>query len=1059
MQRYSNRSKSVIKEKYAGQYNPFSYSDKTTEAQSVFNFDGLNKSGSISRGISFGNNQDVIVNSGLNLQLSGTLSDRVEILAAITDNNIPIQPEGNTQQLQEFDKVFVQLSRDSTRLIAGDFEISRPPGYFLNLFKKAQGVQLSTAFYVDDKNKWLLRTTDAAALSKGKFARNTFNGTEANQGPYRLTGSENETYIIILSGSENIYLNGVLLKRGKDNDYIIDYNTAQITFTSKRLITKDSRIVAEFQYSDKNYVRTLLYSANSFENGKNRIRVNYFTEQDNKNQPLFQDLNDAKREVLANAGDNLQNAYFLNADSVGFNRNEVLYKMDTITIDGVFYSYYSYSTDSLNAYYRLGFTRLGQGKGNYRLLNSNVNGKVYEWIAPINGVPQGEYEPVRLLVAPRRQQLLTAGTDFFISKQTSVFMEGAFSKQDINLFSKQDKGNDKGFAVSAGIQNTLLLNWKDTSWKWTNSIMTEFTNKNFKPVENYREVEFLRDWNLTSVYDSLNESMIAYKTVLENNKMQSLSYQLKYFARGNVYKGMMHLVGIRYTIQPYFLNANGSVLKSSSNGLNTVFFRTNADAGRKWKGIKAGYRQENERNSIYSAQTDSLQKNSFGFDKSGFYLNSADSGKWLYRSELSRRWDYLPDKNNLALNTTADQADAEISFIPGRGRKITLGTTYRTLKVNRKELSDQKKDESLLCRADATFQLLKGGISTSTYYEVGTGQEQKQTYSYIKVAAGTGVFEWNDYNGNGIQELNEFEIAGFADRAEYIKVFTPTNDFVRIQTNQFSEVVSVNPSAFIKGKTSFNKIVNRFALQSALRFDNKFLFEGVVKGLNPFGYSFNDTALLSTNSSLRNTLFFNRTSSLFAADINYDNSRNKVLLANGTEGRNSSSWVINTRSYFKKMYGVTLALRRGLKDNNSVFSNRNYSILSYETEPRLSIQPGTVFRSTFIYKYQNKRNIGGVTNEKTAINTLGLELKYSSFKNGVASFNINLINIDYKSDINTPLAFEMLEGLKPGRNLTWEVGLQKNLSGNLQINVGYNGRKPQGEKTIHTANVQARAVF
>ena len=52
-------------------------------AGSIFEFGNVNYNGSFGRGLSFGNQQDVVLNSTLNLQLSGFLADSIQVAAAI----------------------------------------------------------------------------------------------------------------------------------------------------------------------------------------------------------------------------------------------------------------------------------------------------------------------------------------------------------------------------------------------------------------------------------------------------------------------------------------------------------------------------------------------------------------------------------------------------------------------------------------------------------------------------------------------------------------------------------------------------------------------------------------------------------------------------------------------------------------------------------------------------------------------------------------------------------------------------------------------------------------
>ncbi|MCX7877510.1 MAG: hypothetical protein N2510_02590, partial [Ignavibacteria bacterium] len=250
-------------------------------AEDFFSGSDLQKSGTIFRGFTVGNNRDLSLQSGFRLQLNGKLSDDIDITAALTDENTPIQPEGNTQKLQELDKVFIELRSSNVTTTLGDIEVDFRSGEFFNFSRKLQGVKGSANF-----GKWDLFLS--GALSRGRFNTNFFNGTDGVQGPYRLTGVDNEINIIVLAGTEKVYLDGVLMTRGESNDYTIDYANGQITFTSRRLITNASRITVDFEYTDRKYSRTFIagQTRSIVFNDRLKLNLSYLRQRDDPNKPI-----------------------------------------------------------------------------------------------------------------------------------------------------------------------------------------------------------------------------------------------------------------------------------------------------------------------------------------------------------------------------------------------------------------------------------------------------------------------------------------------------------------------------------------------------------------------------------------------------------------------------------------------------------------------------------------------------------------------------------------------------------------------------------------------------
>jgi hypothetical protein len=170
--------------------------------------------------------------------------------------------------------------------------------------------------------------------------------------------------------------------------------------------------------------------------------------------------------------------------------------------------------------------------------------------------------------------------------------------------------------------------------------------------------------------------------------------------------------------------------------------------------------------------------------------------------------------------------------------------------------------------------------------------------------------------------------------------------------------------------------------------------------------------------------------------------------------------LLNARWNITKAIGVNNIFETGVRRSVSeYFGNLNYTINYYRIEPNISIQPNNLFRTILTYSYSSKINELGEPKEKAVQDKFSIEFKYSSLKKGIISARFNYIKINYNAPTNSPLAYEMLEGLQNGNNLTWNFNLQRNLSKILQISVNYEGRKSIGVPTVNTAGVQARAFF
>ncbi|MFN5416777.1 MAG: hypothetical protein ACK5B9_06940 [Flavobacteriia bacterium] len=1047
---YQKRDTSLIYTQNKGDRDRFKIQGTDTY-QDIFGSSGIKKNGSISRGVSFGNNQDLSLNSTLNLELSGELAPNLKILASVTDDNLPIQPDGNTNKLQEFDQVFIQIYNDKFKLIAGDFWIYKPKGYFLNYKKRAQGLfgEYSWSNKVD--TKWKIQ--GSGALSKGKFARQIIQGAEGNQGPYRLRGNENEPFIVVLSGTERVYIDGRLLDRGQEFDYTIDYNTAEVIFTAKNLITKDVRIVVEFQYSDLNYARSLVQANAAYTSKKFDFWLNSYSEQDAKNQTIQQDLSISQKQLLADIGDSLSLARSISIDSIGYVDNQNLYKLiDSLGIDSVLV--FSVNPDS--AFYRGTFTYVGPNKGNYIYESSNALGKVYRWVAPIGGIPQGDYEAARLIIAPKQKQMVSSGFQYRIKKNLVIESEFAYTKNDINTFSRLNSADDAGWSNHTKISSEKEFSKKDSIYQWKRKNKAEFEilNQYFSPIEQYRTVEFDRDWNTRGRGFVGQQISTSIGTEFEHYKKGNLGLELNQYQVGKDYDGYKTRLFGKWKHKGFSANWNASYLTSSSLEKNE-FLRHKVQIQQKIKKLKVAYKDDFERNKFN--KNGLLNTTSYLFYDKEFSLSNVDSSKFNYSFTYRERLDMRSDSSRLQNAAKAKTGGVNLQVNANKNQRLNFILNYRQLDILNKNLINQTPENTLLGRIDYDQKLWNSALTWNTFYEIGSGLELKKDFIYVQVNDGQGIYTWIDYNADGIKDLNEFEIAQFVDQASYIRVFTPTNEYIKTFSNEFNQGIFFKPEKIWSSKNGFLKFMSRFSNQARIRINRKTNNFETNEVLNPFFGGVRDTSLISSSSTIRNNLYFNRTNSIFTLDYGYQKTQAKTLLASGFDAREQEYHEGNIRVNIKKKYSIEAMYQVGRKLVNADYtSGRNYDINYSLVKPALIFQPSTSFRFSLNGRYSDKKNVAG---ESAFVSEIGFQTKYNQAKKGSFQAAFALINIKYNGDQNSALGFEMLESLKPGKNFTWNAGYQRSVSKNLQLSFQYNGRKSEGNKMIHSGGMEVRAFF
>lgn len=1080
-------------------------------------FTNFQKSGSISRGFQVGSNRDLGLTSGFNLQFSGDVTKDVNITGALTEDQTPIQPEGTTQTLNEIDNVFIRIkAADHFISTLGDFDLDLNSPTDPSRFYQSPAL-LGISSGPDDAFKAFGQSTFdvisrkligaegagkiaqgsvtvAGGAPRGEFTTNTIQGQEAFQGPYQLTGKTGSSAILVVAGTEHVYVDGVLQVRGERNDYIIDYALAQITFQPRRLITSDSRITVDFEYSDQQYNRSL-FAANAkgeLLNGAFQISTTYLREGDNQDAPLDLTLSDSDITTLTNAGANPAKASksgvsYAGRDATGHAIGS--YVLADTTLAGAKYVYYSYAPlDTVNALYNVSFGYAGTGKGAYTRLAIGQ----FQFV----GSGLGDYDTLVFLPLPQLHQVMAVSSNLRLTKNLGFTGEFASSSLDPNRFAPIPSIDGNSYRFGALFADTLPV-----------AGYTEFraveknTGLQFTPIDRIQDVEFERQYGNDAATNSAatvlpvtseltreaDLTLHPTRAIILAGGYGDLEQPELQFSSTRLY-GHAELLEDSTLVPHAAITLERIPTHDSSSHEQALWDRLTSEVAKTFRfghdGITLGMSYGDERKQATPFQSAGLRVDSMTNESFEYRTFSPLAtlqigpkftlgGTYEFRTEDSARAGLLTQISR----ANTERVTAALLDIGGFSSTVDLTLRNKRYSDSTSFALNGGNQSTLLLRFEPRYTLASHGVSADAIYEISNERSARLQQVFVPVPPGLGTYAYSgDLNHNGKPDPNEFAPSPYPEDNDFILVTIPTTQLfptTNLRSNFRLHIDPRNLFGLQKPTTWLQSAIANISSESYIK------IEETSTDTNPDDIYFFHLSHFRNDSTTINGIME------IGQDFNIlENDPNESFLLHYLERESAAQYTTGLQHSFQTERSVRGRFRPSFEFSNETTLS---STTDQSTGDTLSVNPPhntSTLAGTTNWSYHpigSKFDYGVVialsravehdlSPELTALTdavTLNTSYALETRARLRASFERDELTLSQTpSDIIT-LPYALTQGRSIGVTWLWSLALDYQFGSGIVATIAYDGRNEPGDllgdtgqrMTVHNARAEVRANF
>jgi len=741
-------------------------------------------------------------NQSLELSLQGEISPGLEISGAVSDQGYDPAYGFLNSRISELDKLNLEIKSRAFQAGIGDLEMTETTDRGYPVMKRFSGMRAALQV-----NKFSVMS--AFGRPQGRFTTSKFTGLNNIQGPYRLT-AENIVAPVV-PGSEIVWLNGRRLDRGADKDYIMDYSSATITFTSRVPVDSRTRIEVDFEPLTSDYQKEMYRFSTAFADHDSTLFLGFdlIDEGDNKNRLKSGDLSQSDIARLEAIGDSV---------SRNFKPGEI---EDTLgdyilATDSLGDQYFQYVGDSLGDY-RVSFTAVPSGTGDY----------IYEGADRFRyvGKNRGDYLPQIRIPVPANERFYQTQVRFKPGKIANVGMTVRQTDYDRNLFSSLDDNNNIGRQYHL-LAETGHIPEKSIGRSGAR-LSVKITDEHFVPRVRSDQPDLARKFYFPENFSSdkgQEEFDFAGALGLPGPYNLHLSTGLlDYDDRFNSYFGIITIVpstNFRFLPKLFYhrlkaeLDSTGRQRPGNYEGFggaltHALYDRLNLDLQFHWRRGWNHYQLELKG----TTETD---------------LSAAIR----YRSFAFEVQHYLEDTLDVDWRTQFKSSRAVISFVD---QESPLKKSVYI--VGRKTGLEDAEEYRLMGRFDIAYNSIPKNLAVESSYSLSDESRFERGLRYLEVEPGQGKFILDndqyipDPQGNyiEIEELHSRRTAVKKDAKSFMITCTPDDFYLRLLSNSTEELLP-------EGRRSLFWLIPFISYDNQPCLFRKLLYTGEVKLIRTADY-------------------------------------------------------------------------------------------------------------------------------------------------------------------------------------------------------------------------------